>query len=308
MILVAYVDAIVQLITKRIQKKSRLKNLCIERFPVDFPTILNVEPRTATNVKFFSFDEEFSESLRLKCRNNKTTIASAVIVAALAAARAVFVPRAEKQNKKIPSHQAWVVTSSTRHLIPNSRLMEGADKEKDPALMAFGGYGGSITNERFKIDQKSDLWGRSRAVKQRLAGSFLKSMRRMKLVNYLFRKHELWKKLQAKIDLQDITRTYSVEVANLGSWNNPYAPMETPRTDLADADWFAGSLNNSFHGARAVFTVALISINNVMSFTVAYDMATISPEEGNHFVTEISSALDQMKCSESKKCYLKNNI
>ena len=285
----------------------RLKSLLQEPISLDnVPDLPNVSPKTKTNVRFFSFDPEFSEALRLNCRKNKTTIASAVIVAALSAARSVFVPKAAALKKKMPNYQAWVVTSSTRHLIPNSRLLEGADKETDPALMEFGGYGGSITSECFKFAKSNDLWERCRAVKRNLSGSFLKSMRRMKLMNFLFRKPNLWKKLQAKVDLKDLTRSYSVEVANLGSWNSPYAPSETPRNDLATADWFAGSLNNSFHGARALFTVALISINNVMSFTVSYDMSTISQQDGDLFVAGITRALEEMKSSTGGKILVRS--
>jgi hypothetical protein len=127
----------------------------------------------------------------------------------------------------------------------------------------------------------------------------------MKLMNYLFRKPKLWAKLQSKIDLQDVTRSYSVEVANLGSWTSPYSPATT-RTDLATADWFAGSLNNSFHGARAIFTIALISINNVMSFSVAYDMSVITADEGNIFVKSIQNVLTNMKSSSGGKILVKD--
>ncbi|KAJ3357164.1 Anaphase-promoting complex subunit 2, partial [Kappamyces sp. JEL0680] len=295
----AFFDALFQLMAKSRFKSSRLKNLVTERLPLELPPIPGVEPPTASNVKFFSFDAAFSEALRLNCRKNKTTIASAVIVAALAAVRSVFRPRSETQKKKLPSHQAWVVTSSIRMLIPNSRLLEGADKEQDPGLMEFGGYGGSITHECFKFGKRNDLWERCRTVKRHLSGSFLKSLRRVKLINFLFRKN-YWKKLQAKVDIDDITRSYSVEVANLGSWKSPYAP-NTAREDLAKADWFAGTLNNSFLGARALFTVALISINNVMSFTVSYDMTTISAAEGDLFVEGITHALEQMKSSPGGK-------
>ena len=282
----------------------RLKAFLEDPVPLDNIDLPDVIPKTATNVRFFSFDSEFSEALRLNCRKNKTTIASAVIVAALSAARKVFVPKALAAKKKVPGYQAWVVTSSTRHLIPNSRLLEGADKETDPSLMEFGGYGGSFTSECFRFDKKCDLWERSRAVKRHMSSSFLKSMRRMKLMNFLFRKPNLWKKLQAKVDLKDLSRSYSVEVANLGSWNTPYAPSTTSLTDLATSDWFAGSLNNSFHGARALFTVALMSIDNVMSFTVSYDMATLTKQDGDIFVASITKALAEMKGSPGGKISL----
>lgn len=306
-LLPAYIDAICQLFAKIRFKKMRLKSLLQVPVSLDnVPDLPDVVPKTATNVRFFSFDAEFSEALRLNCRKNKTTIASAVIVAALSASRSVFAPKAAALKRKMPSYQAWVVTSSTRHLIPNSRLLEGADKEVDPALMEFGGYGGSFTSECFKFGSNSDMWERCRAVKGTLSSSFLKSMRRMKLMNFLFRRQSLWKKLQAKVDLQDITRSYSVEVANLGSWNTPYAPSSSTRTDLATSDWFAGSLNNSFHGARALFTVALISINNVMSFTVSYDMSTISQQDGDLFVAGITKALTEMKLSSERNLYVKS--
>jgi hypothetical protein len=296
----AYVDAFFQLFAKSRFKPYRLKNLITEKIPLDIVAAPQVDPPTASRVHFFSFDEVFAEELRLNCRKNKTTIASAVIVAALAAIRNVFTPRAEKIQKKMPSYQAWVVTSSIRMLIPGSKLLEGADKEEDPALMEFGSYGGSIANECFKFGKKNDLWERSRSVKRHLSGSFLKSIRRVKLMNFLFRRPKLWAKLQGKLDIDDITRSYSVEVANLGSWKCPYAP-HTIRKDLVAADWFAGTLNNSFQGARALFTVALISINNVMSFTVSYDVTTISASEGELFVQGVTKALEQMKSSSSGK-------
>ena len=162
-----------------------------------------------------------------------------------------------------------------------------------------------MTHEKFKFNSSSDLWDRCRGVKNHLASSFLRSMRRMKLMNYLFRKPKLWAKLESKIDLQDVTRSYSVEVANLGSWASPYAPGNT-QADLATADWFAGSLNNSFHGARALFTIALISINNVMSFTVAYDMSCITLEEGQLFVESITKALTKMKTSSGGKILVRD--
>jgi hypothetical protein len=127
----------------------------------------------------------------------------------------------------------------------------------------------------------------------------------MKLMNYIFRKPKLWARLQSKVNLEDVTRSYSVEVANLGSWSNPYSP-NNKRADLATADWFAGSLNNSFHGARAIFTIALISIDNVMSFSVAYDMSVITAEEGELFVSSIQNALTRMKSSHGGKILVKD--
>jgi hypothetical protein len=254
-------------------------------------------PPRGTNIRLMVLDEKFTEDIREACRKHKTTIAAVVIVAALTAVRAVFGPRAERLNKKLPNYQSWVVTSSTRHLLPNSKLLEGGDKETDPSVMEFGGYGGSISNEKFSLSEKHNVWERSRKVKKHLTGSFLRSMRRMKLMNYIYRKPKIWQKIQSKVSLEELTRTYSVEVANLGAWSSPYAPLEVLRKDLGTADWFAGTLNNSFIGARAFFTIALISINNVMSFSVAFDTGSVSSAEGDSFVKALQQVFDQMRLS-----------
>jgi hypothetical protein len=300
-----------QQIQKGKNKKDQIKQYIEPQSPPDSPTdqspVIPVPKSGSTTVvKLFSLSEADTDLIRDKCRNNKTTIAAAVIVGALLAVRVVFGPRAQRKQKKMPNHQAWVVTSSTRHLLPNSKLLEGSDKQTDPALMEFGGYGGSISHERFKFKETSDIWERCRAVKKHLSGAFLPSMRRMKLMNYIFRKPKIWKKLQSKVNVEDLTRTYSVEVANLGAWDSVYAPMNEAPEGLATADWFAGTLNNSFVGCRALFTVALISINNVMSFSVAYDSGTITEAEGDKFVKALEHTMVQLKNSTNNKYLVKN--
>jgi hypothetical protein len=76
---------------------------------------------------------------------------------------------------------------------------------------------------------------------------------------------------------------YSVEVANLGAWNSAYAPSVNVE-GLGVADKLAGTLNNSFKGARALFTIALISIDGVMSISVAFDQNAIEKSVGDSFV------------------------
>ena len=291
-------------------KKHQMKKLLSENKVVGASSAVqdarDLSSVKKTNVKVLVFDREFTDEIREFCRKNSTTIAAAIIVAALMAVRIVFLPRASANKKKFPKYQSWVVTSSTRHLLPNSKLLEGGDKESDPSVMEFGGYGGSISNEKFKFSSNNDIWERCRKVKKHLNSSFLKSMRRMKIMNYFYRKPGIWKKVQEKIDFEKISKTYSVEVANLGAWTTPYAPSEVLRKDLATANWFAGSLNNSFLGARALFTIAVISINNIMSFSVAFDTDTISEEDGVLFTKAVSHAFKEMQKSKGDNIKVKN--
>ena len=273
--------------------------------PID-PEMSELIAVKKTNVKVIVFDSQFTDEIREYCRNNNTTIAAAVIAAALLAVRIVFQQRAELKKKKLPKYQSWVVTSSTRHLLPNSKLLEGGDKESDPSVMEFGGYGGSISNEKFGFGENKDVWERCRKVKAHLNGSFLKSMRKMKIMNYFYRKPKLWNRLQGKVDFEKLSRTYSVEVANLGAWSTPYAPLDILRNDLATADWFAGSLNNSFLGARALFTIAVISINKMMSFSVAFDSETITDEEGEIFSKAVEHTFKKMQTSKGTKITVKD--
>jgi hypothetical protein len=250
---------------------------------------------SSTSVRLFIFDKSSTASLRSNCRKQKATIAAAVITAALAAVRILF--EESGSTKKFPDYQSWVVTASTRHLLPNSKLLEGGDKESDPSLLEFGGYGGSISNEHFKLKGSSELWERCRNVKKHLTGSFLKSMRRLKLMNFVFRRPKLLMKLKKRINVKDMTRIYSVEVANLGAWTSAYAPGTNILEELASVDTFAGTLNNSFEGARALFTIALISIDDIMSFSVAFDNNAVSNEEGDKFGAILESILRKMSTS-----------
>ncbi|KAI8902074.1 hypothetical protein BC833DRAFT_574966 [Globomyces pollinis-pini] len=251
------------------------------------------EPIVKSGVRWVSFDENFSKDMLKNTRFHKTTISAVVIVAAISAVRQVFLPRAEKMNEPMPGYQSWVCTTSMRHLIPDSKLLEGADKETDPSIMEFGGYGGSISDEKFKFNAKSELWNRAKSVRKQITGQFLRSMRRMKLLNYTYRKPTLWKTMEKTVDLKEYTRSYSVEVANLGSWKSANLNPETP--NLADIEWFCGCQNNSYVGARALFSIAVISIADVLSFAVSYDMDTITEKEADLFLTHFKYVLELMR-------------
>ncbi|KAJ3276763.1 Anaphase-promoting complex subunit 2 [Terramyces sp. JEL0728] len=272
-------------------KKQREKKHQLKQFADPIP-----DQEHISDLRRLVFDEQYSEDLRKNCRDNGTTVAAALIVAALAAVRTVFAPRAEKKGKPLPKYQSWVVTSSMRHLLPNSSLLQGSDKETDPGTKEFGGYGGSISDEKFKFTEKSDIWERCKKVKKHLNSSFFPSMRRMKLMNYVYRKPKLWNSLQKKVDLEAITRTYAVEMANLGAWEYPCAPLDAPETEeRVKMDDFYGGQNNSFKGCRAFFSVAVVSIGNVMSVLVTFDQAIITQSEGDVFMQSFEKVLNQLR-------------
>ncbi|KAJ3325130.1 hypothetical protein HDV06_004886 [Boothiomyces sp. JEL0866] len=277
-------------------KKQREKKHQLKQFADPIPNQDHI-----SNLRRLVFDAQYSEDLRKNCRDNGTTVAAALIVAALAAVRAVFGPRAEKKGKPLPKYQSWVVTSSMRHLLPNSSLLQGSDKETDPGTKEFGGYGGSISDEKFKFTEKSEVWERCKRVKQHLNSSFFPSMRRMKLMNYVYRKPKLWNSLQKKVDLEAVTRTYAVEMANLGAWEYPCAPIDAPESDeRIKMDDFYGAQNNSFKGCRAFFSVAVVSIGNVMSVMVTYDQTTITEPEADLFIQSFQKVLNHLRSKKDK--------
>ncbi|KAJ3262291.1 WD40 repeat domain 95 [Boothiomyces macroporosus] len=272
-------------------KKQREKKHQLKQFAEPLPN-----QEHTSNLRRLVFDAQYSEDLRKNCRDNGTTVAAALIVAALAAVRAVFGPRAEKKGKPLPKYQSWVVTSSMRHLLPNSSLLQGSDKETDPGTKEFGGYGGSISDEKFKFTEKSEVWERCKKVKKHLNSSFFPSMRRMKLMNYVYRKPKLWNSLQKKVDLEAVTRTYAVEMANLGAWEYPCAPLDAPESDeRIKMDDFYGAQNNSFKGCRAFFSVAVVSIGNVMSVLVTFDQAAITEPEADIFIQSFEKVLNHLR-------------
>ncbi|KAI8902080.1 hypothetical protein BC833DRAFT_521469 [Globomyces pollinis-pini] len=248
-----------------------------------------------TGVRWLQLDQSFSSKMLENTRFHNTSLSAVIIVAALSAVRSVFIPRAVKRNLIMPEYQSWVCTTSMRHLIPNSKLLEGSDKETDPSIREFGCYAGSVSNEKLKFNEFSELWERAKLVRKQISGQFFRSMRRLKLLNYTYRKPTLWNAIRQKVDLNELTRSYSVEVANLGSWKA--LENQTRSNDKIKMDWFGGTQNNSFKGARAIFSVSVISIADVLSFSVSYDMSAITEDEADLFIQQFKSVLDKMKDS-----------
>ncbi|KAJ3025737.1 UNVERIFIED_CONTAM: hypothetical protein HDU68_006758 [Siphonaria sp. JEL0065] len=260
--------------------------------------------RGHTNVRFMYFDAAFTNILRKKSRTEKTTIAAVLVVAALTACRGVFLhgaKRDEKDIKKVvPSSQGWVITNSIRHILPQSKLLQGGDRETDEALKVFGGYAGSVSNNNLKLTDDSHIWDRCRIVKRGIATSFRSSIQRMKVANYAYRHPKIWEMMEKRVDLAKMSRSFSVEVANLGAWEYPCAPPDAPSTDeRARVDYFGGALNSSFDGARGLFSCGIITLGGNMSVFVSYDVKSVTVDEAEVFFVAFSETLKRM--SEAKK-------
>lgn len=145
-----------------------------------------------------------TSALRSHCKKNRTTLTAAIVVAGLAAVKVAF-GNAES-GRKFPKHQGWIVTSSQRHLLPQSRLLDGGDRETDPSVNVIGSYGGSITVPKFKAVETSRFWERCQAVKRQIEKDFFPSMRRLKLLNWVFRRPKVWKWVQKKTSNADLHR------------------------------------------------------------------------------------------------------
>ena len=115
-------------------------NIVSSSIPICLPQKNEVKVPLRTNVRYLKYDDKFVTQLRKISKSHGTTIAAVLIVNALASVRTAFTPIALKTNKKLPSRQAWVVTNSMRHLLPNSSLLSGSDKQTDPSISIFGGY------------------------------------------------------------------------------------------------------------------------------------------------------------------------
>lgn len=264
------------------------------------------ETKQAINItcqRFIKFDDNFTAELRKKCKSNRTTIAAALVVISLAAVKVAFKGRFEAANTCFSTHQGWIVTSSMRHLLPNSRLLSNGNRQSDPSLLTFGGYGSSISDPKLRLLDSSNVWKKCRSVRSRITAQFFPSMRRMKLVNWLFRHSKIWKYFEAKTDLEKLERTYSVEVANLGSWDNPLAShLKSSSTDvrLRSLDFY-GAMNASFKGARALFSLAVITLDGEMSVGVSFNSSRVMPEEADLFVKTFKIAIDNMRKSSQGK-------
>jgi hypothetical protein len=272
-----------------------------------------------TRARFLWFDDEFTSALRKKSKSEGTTVASVLVVAALAAVRSSFStlpnstptsdtsPSSQKNKKKpsLPSRQGWVVTTSVRHLLPQSKLLQGGERQTDEALKIFGGYAGSVTNASLKITDSSDVWERSRSVRKSIAMCYRASIQRMQLMNYCYRHPKLWKKIASNVDLSKLSRSYSVEVANLGAWDWPCGAPDAPASDARiRLEHFAGAINASFDGVRGLFTLGVITVGGNMSVAVCYNSGSIFEEEAETFCRSFSEGLQKMKDSKGKTTVL----
>ena len=251
---------------------------------------------TQSHVVYFTPNEV--AVLRKTAKTNGTTIASLLVVIGLYAVRVAFESDVKKAGKKLPTHQGYVVTSSMRHLVPGSKLLQGGSKEKDPSVMIFGGYASNVTDSSFKIGDGSKFWERCRAVRRYIGGSFFKSMRRMKLANWIYRHPAIFKYLRNTTDVGEMSRAYSLELANLGSWEQPddLAPFDAPDSDTRPRLLnFGGGLNASFSGVRSLFTLGVITVGGLMSVTVTYDQRYITHERAVVFAGALKKALDVLK-------------
>ncbi|KAI8924017.1 hypothetical protein BC831DRAFT_467991 [Entophlyctis helioformis] len=257
-------------------------------------------PRTSTRLTIF--DAAFVSDLRQSAKKNKTTIAAVLIVASLAAIRSTFAAAAKTLGCPLPDRQGWVVTTSMRHLIPGSQLLAGGDKQTDPSTRIFGGYGGSVTDPSLGVSPKADFWDRCRNVRRRIGSGLFTSMRRMKLANWVYRHPAVYRFLESKADLAKMTRAYSVELANLGAWDYMTAtPDSVSDTDTRfRLDKFGGALSSAFVGARALFSLGVITLGSDMSVTVSYDCAAVSEPEAEAFVGHLRRMLGQLRSMAGK--------
>ncbi|KNC96990.1 uncharacterized protein SPPG_07807 [Spizellomyces punctatus DAOM BR117] len=271
--------------------------------PLTLPIPRPLLNTSQTNARFLWFDSVFTESLRKRAKREKTSIAAVLVVAAMAAVRSAFetIPKysqdpSKRCRKRLPTHQGWVVTSTIRYLLPGSRLLQGGDRATDPAMQIFGGYSGSVMNSAHRCTDSDTFWGRVRSVRRRIAQSQRSSVARLQLVNWCFRHKSLWKRINESTDLSKLSRSYSVEVANLGAWDYPIASprhksQDDPRAVLSH---FAGLVNSSFDGVRGLFTLGVITLGGDMSVGVGYDKHSVSEADADAFVTAFERCMRKL--------------
>lgn len=93
-----------------------------------------------------------------------------------------------------------------------------------------------------------------------------------------------------KADLSKLSRSYSVELANLGAWPNPCPPTSEAESHAA-LSHFAGCVNSSFDGVRGLFTLGVITLGGEMSVAVGYDEGAVSESEAAVFVRAFEGGL-----------------
>ncbi|ORY36490.1 hypothetical protein BCR33DRAFT_855228 [Rhizoclosmatium globosum] len=259
------------------------------------------QPQSQTNTRFLWFPSDFTTLLRETSRSHKTSIAAVLVVTSLTATLAILRTRTSTSTSntthtETPTHQGWVVTNSIRHLLPTSHLLTGGPRETDPALKLFGGYAGSVMNNNLKLTGTSKLWSRCRSVKATIGTCLRESMRRMKVVNYCYRYPKVWRMIERRTDLGALSRGFSVEVANLGAWEDPFWEVESGGLGEGRAagdgiveeglglGHFGGVVNSSFDGVRGLFTLGVITLRGDMSVAVAYDALCVTEGEAALFV------------------------
>ncbi|KAJ3132729.1 hypothetical protein HK100_005080 [Physocladia obscura] len=268
------------------------------------PVLGSLPGRGYTNVRFLHFSSDFTTVLRKKSKSEKTTIAAVLVVAALTACRSLFVHGAKRDGKDVkkavPNSQGWVITNSIRHILPQSKLLQGGDRETDEGLKVFGGYAGSVSNNNLKLADDSLIWDRCRSVKRGITHSFRDSIQRMKVANYAYRRPKLWEMAEKRVDLAKLSRSFSVEIANLGAWEYPCAPPDAPETDQrCRLDYFGGGLNSSFEGSRGLFSLGIITFGGNMSVFVCYDVKSVTVDEAEVFFKAFSECLKRMSTSKA---------
>ncbi|KAJ3221089.1 hypothetical protein HK099_003783, partial [Clydaea vesicula] len=235
------------------------------------PASIHNNGENKTNAKFLWFQKDFITKLRTKCKVERTSIAAVLVVAALCASKTCGEKMEKYKLKGVPNRQGWVVTNSLRHLIPGSKLIEGADKETDPATAIFGSYAGSISDPALNLKDTKNFWLTCQKVKRDINKIHFSSIARLKLSNYIYRKPSLFKFMQSKVDLKAFTRLHSVEIANLGAWS-------TPESDIIIND-IKGLVNCNFDGSRALFTLGVITVGGEMSISIGYCEEAIYEED-----------------------------
>ncbi|KAJ3130056.1 hypothetical protein HK098_006768 [Nowakowskiella sp. JEL0407] len=283
-------------------KSEATENSTVSKYHPPLPVIHNDalyglrSQYSNTRTRFLTFDSEFVTALRKRCKAEGTTIAGALVVAALAAVRTSFSNLEEYHNRPLPSHQGWVVTNSARHLLPQSRLLDGGDKQSDPSIDVFGGYAGSVSST-LKLVDNQDFWERSRLVRRKIARAFLVSLQRMKLANYCYRRPKVYDWIERNADLESRSRSYSIELANLGAWDYPNAcaPADVPESAI-NANWmrlqnFWGAVNSSFDGVRGFFTIGVVTLGGNMSVAIGYDSRAVHEPDAELFVKTCTQIL-----------------
>ncbi|KAI9101156.1 hypothetical protein DFS34DRAFT_712603 [Phlyctochytrium arcticum] len=255
--------------------------------------------KSTTSCRFLWYDAAFVEVLRKRAKEDKTSMAAVLVVAALAAARTAQGSHTEDHSKgsnALPKKQGWVVTSTLRYLLPQSKLLQGGARDSDPAMRLFGGYSGSVSNAaQLGSSDGHGFWDCVRSVRKQVSRSHWSTIGRLKLVNWCFKHQTLWKRINQRTDLSKLSRAFAVEVANLGAWDYPVPSFRSTSsnetTTHATLSHFAGAVNSSFDGVRGLFTLGSITLGGDMSVSISYNREAVSEMEADAFVTSFDRCM-----------------